>query len=136
MPALADLIMKLEGQEDLEVSIIRKTKIHKVLRGITKLNNIPRDSDFNFRQRALSLLEKWNANMAGEPETPGLLDDGKDEKAETGEAKQKPVNGVHKKSKDAIMDDEEMPTAASVLTSTQNASPNTSHPVKGEEEDA
>lgn len=50
---------KLEKHADLEVSIIRSTKINKVLKMIVKLNSIPRDEEFSFRHRAMEILSKW-----------------------------------------------------------------------------
>jgi hypothetical protein len=52
---------KLEKHADLEVSIIRSTKINKVLKMIVKLNSIPRDEEFNFRHRAMNILSSWKA---------------------------------------------------------------------------
>ncbi|BCS21324.1 PWWP domain protein [Aspergillus puulaauensis] len=76
---------KLGG--DLEVSIIRETKIHKVLRMILKLPNIPRDEEFNFRKRALDVLSKWKNIMDGDRGTPSQEKE-KDEKPK--------ANGVRK----------------------------------------
>ncbi|KAL4802924.1 hypothetical protein BDV18DRAFT_163448 [Aspergillus unguis] len=59
MAQMSGHFTKLENLDDLEVSIIRKTKIHKVLRMILKLPSIPRDEEFNFRKRALDILSKW-----------------------------------------------------------------------------
>ncbi|KAJ5637249.1 hypothetical protein N7490_007128 [Penicillium lividum] len=59
MDALATYYDKLEKHADLEVAIIRSTKINKVLKMIVKLNTIPRDEEFNFRSRAMSLLSQW-----------------------------------------------------------------------------
>jgi hypothetical protein len=70
---------KLEKLGDLEVSIIRETKIHKVLRMILKLPNIPRDEEFNFRKRALDVLSKWKNVLDGDRGTPSQEKE-KDEK--------------------------------------------------------
>jgi hypothetical protein len=53
----------LEGHQDLEVNIIKETKIHKVLKGIVKLASIPRDDEFNFKKRSSALLEIWNQRI-------------------------------------------------------------------------
>jgi len=55
---------------ELEGSIIRTTKIHKVLRAIIKLSSIPRDEEFQFKKRSHDLLAIWNKILASEPETP------------------------------------------------------------------
>lgn len=52
---------------DLEVSIIRTTKIHKVLRMVVRLNTIPRDEEFHFRQRAMDILSKWRNVLDSDP---------------------------------------------------------------------
>lgn len=94
MPALADLLTKLEVQQDLDGAIIRRTKIHKVLRGITKLQNIPRDAIFGFRKRSLRLLEKWTSHLVNEPETPGLLAGNKDPSQRLTEGETDKTNGA------------------------------------------
>ena len=43
MSAMADFFSQLEGYENLEPSIIRATKVHKVLKAIVKLASIPKD---------------------------------------------------------------------------------------------
>ncbi|KAL2814818.1 hypothetical protein BJX63DRAFT_192040 [Aspergillus granulosus] len=87
MAQMAGLFTKLEKIEDLEVSIIRETKIHKVLRMIIKLPNIPRDEEFQFRKRALDILSKWKNVLDSDRATPAQ---DKDEKPR--------ANGVHKES--------------------------------------
>ncbi|KAJ5156559.1 hypothetical protein N7492_009362 [Penicillium capsulatum] len=59
MATMGTYFDKLEKHADLEVSIIRSTKINKVLKMIVKLNSIPRDEEFNFRHRAMDVLSKW-----------------------------------------------------------------------------
>ena len=59
MATMATYFDKLEKHTDLEVSIIRVTKINKVLKMIVKLNSIPRDEEFHFRQRSLNMLSNW-----------------------------------------------------------------------------
>ncbi|EKV17499.1 PWWP [Penicillium digitatum] len=76
MANMASYFDKLEKHSDLEVSIIRSTKINKVLKMIVKLNSIPRDEEFNFRHRAMSILSSWKNIL--DADTPGLAD--KDEK--------------------------------------------------------
>ncbi|KAK8049160.1 hypothetical protein PG994_010890 [Apiospora phragmitis] len=51
---------------DLEVSIIRATKINKVLKAILKLEGIPKEADFQFKPRSQSLLDKWNKILASD----------------------------------------------------------------------
>ncbi|PGH09592.1 hypothetical protein AJ79_05648 [Helicocarpus griseus UAMH5409] len=77
MASMSNYIQKLESYADLEVSIIRTTKINKVLKAIIKLNSIPKDEEFNFRGRSINILNKWKtlldsdipaANEKEEPE--------------------------------------------------------------------
>lgn len=63
---MSDYIGHLENFVDLEVSIIRATKINKVLKAILKLESIPREDEFNFKDRSQKLLDKWNKLMAGD----------------------------------------------------------------------
>lgn len=108
MPQMATYIKKLEAYDDkLEVSIIRNTKINKVLKGIIKLNSIPKDEEYNFRERSVKLLGVWNQLLGAEPaeaEKPS-----KDEK----KASPTTTNGVHKeagqKAEEAIESDAKVP---------------------------
>jgi hypothetical protein len=72
MKLMSDYITKLEGFPDLEVSIIRTTKINKVLKAILKLENIPKEDEFKFKPRSQALLDKWNKLLAvdGTPTAP------------------------------------------------------------------
>src|SRR5436305_12018939 len=70
MKTMADYISKLESYPELEVSIIRATKINKVLKGIIKLPSIPRDDEFHFKQRSNDLLVQWSKILASDPGTP------------------------------------------------------------------
>lgn len=64
MKLMSDYVTKLEGFPDLEVSIIRATKINKVLKAILKLENIPKEDEFKFKSRSQVLLDKWNKLLA------------------------------------------------------------------------
>lgn len=91
MPQMATYIKKLEAYDDkLEVSIIRNTKINKVLKGIIKLNSIPKDEEYNFRERSVKLLGVWNQILGAEPTEADKPT--KDEK----KASPTTTNGVHK----------------------------------------
>ncbi len=67
---MSEYVSKLEGYADLEVSIIRATKINKVLKAILKLEVIPKEEDFQFKPRSQTLLDKWNKLLASEQGTP------------------------------------------------------------------
>jgi hypothetical protein len=70
MKLMSDYITKLEGFPDLEVSIIRATKINKVLKAILKLDSIPKEDDFHFKPRSQALLDKWNKLLAVDGPVP------------------------------------------------------------------
>jgi hypothetical protein len=59
MESMSFLFGQLEAYQDLEVPIIRASKVHKVLKAIIKLSTIPKDEHYHFRRRALDLLGKW-----------------------------------------------------------------------------
>lgn len=88
MAAMSNFFSKLEAHSDLEVSIIRATKINKVLKMIVKLNTIPKDEEYHFRRRAIDILAKWK-NLLESDTTPAA--------AAEDQGKGKPTaNGVHK----------------------------------------
>lgn len=64
MEQMSRFIDELKEHIDLEAEIIRSTKIHKVLKQMLKLDNIPREEEFKFIDRANVLLGHWNATLA------------------------------------------------------------------------
>lgn len=66
MAGMADFFSQLESYESLEASIIRTTKIHKVLKAIVKLNSIPKDEEYNFRKRSHAMLDIWSKALAAD----------------------------------------------------------------------
>ncbi len=106
---MSEFISKLEGYADLEVSIIRATKINKVLKAILKLAEIPKESEFQFKDRSKSLLEKWNKILesAEQPavsgSTPAAGDESTSKELPNGvsapaKAEEKDTNGEEKES--------------------------------------
>ena len=93
MKQMSEFITKLEGYSDLEVSIIRATKINKVLKGILKLEEIPKDAEFKFRERSTELLAKWNKILESETPAPAS--------AQTNGTSKEQVNGDSAKAEDA-----------------------------------
>ncbi|KAG6041581.1 hypothetical protein E4U41_003477 [Claviceps citrina] len=69
MQSMSDFITLLEKFGNLEVSIIRETKINKVLKAILKLDAVPREEEFQFKKRSQTLLDKWNKLLAGDAST-------------------------------------------------------------------
>lgn len=70
MEQMSEYVTMLENLKDLEVSIIRATKINKVLKAILKLESIPREDEFHFKDRSQVLLDKWNELLATETVAP------------------------------------------------------------------
>lgn len=64
MKGMSDYLTALETFTDLEASIIRETKINKVLKAILKMDSIPREEEFSFKKRSQGLLDKWNKLLA------------------------------------------------------------------------
>ncbi len=77
--SMSDFLGELETYPDLEGSIIRTTKIHKVLRQMLKLPSIPLDEEFHFKTRSVDLLAKWNETLSNDPNGGGVGD--KDDEA-------------------------------------------------------
>lgn len=108
---MSSYIKKLENYGDLEVSIIKVTKINKVLKALVKLNTIPKDEEFKFRERSIEMLTKWNKLLGNEP-------------AEADEKKDEPAtNGVHK-------DEKEKSEPAATSTATEIPVAETSTPAE------
>lgn len=70
MEQMSEYVTMLEKLKDLEVSIIRTTKINKVLKAILKLESIPREDEFHFKDRSQVLLDKWNKLLTAETAAP------------------------------------------------------------------
>ena len=102
MPQMSSFIKKLEVYGNLDVQIIRSTKINKVLKAIIKLNTIPKDEEFKFRDRSMELLSQMNK----------LLGTAEDADTATAEEKMEPpTNGISKEEEPAVNPTE--PSAAS-----------------------
>lgn len=71
MATMSKYIEVLEATPDLEGSIIRETRINKVMKQILKLDSIPKESEFKFKSRSQDLLNKWNKAMAADGATNG-----------------------------------------------------------------
>jgi hypothetical protein len=75
---MSDFLRELEAYPDLESSIIRTTKIHKVLKAMIKLPSIPLDEVYHFKDRSVALLGKWNEILSAD--TTGGSGDKDDDK--------------------------------------------------------
>ena len=63
MPEANQDLTQLETYPNLETAIIKTTKINKVLKGIAKIPDIPREDEFMFKPRCKDLLEKWTPSV-------------------------------------------------------------------------
>ena len=73
--SMSSYLGKLETYPDLEASIIRATKIHKVLKAMIRLPSIPKDDQYSFKKRSVDLLALWNKVLAEDPTGAGEKDD-------------------------------------------------------------
>ena len=83
---MSEFLKELESYPDLEGSIIRATKIHKVLKAMLKLPSIPLDEEFSFKKRADELLQAWNDILLSDPNSNAGDKNEKDSKPEAGAA--------------------------------------------------
>lgn len=63
MPAMHQHMRTLENYNDLDGSIIKSTKINKVLKAIIKLGTIPREHEFGFKKRSQDILTSWSKQL-------------------------------------------------------------------------
>lgn len=100
MEQMTKYLSELEAFGEIEVSIIRETKINKVLRAIIKLPSIPKEEQYKFRKRSVDILQAWKTLLDSDIPTPAGPAD-KDAKPET--------NGVTEEaaSAEAKVDDSE-----------------------------
>lgn len=71
MKQMSDYITKLEEHANLEVSIMKATKINKVLKAILKLDSIPKEEQFKFKDRSQALLNEWNKILGTDQPSSG-----------------------------------------------------------------
>jgi hypothetical protein len=86
MKQMAEYITLLENFAGMEVSIIRATKINKVLKAILKLESIPHEDEFNFKGRSKTLLDKWNKLMNEDTPVNGAVNGSHTEEKEADSA--------------------------------------------------
>jgi hypothetical protein len=51
----------------LEAEVIRKTKIHKVLKAIIRPESVPKEEDYAFKRRSNDLLRSWGDALSADP---------------------------------------------------------------------
>lgn len=64
-----DYLKQLEDVKNLEAETIRKTKVHKVLKAILKIESIPKEDEYNFKTRCTALLTSWGKALAADEST-------------------------------------------------------------------
>ena len=90
--------------------MIKKTKVHKVLKAIMKLDSIPKEEDFEFKKRCGELLGKWSNALANEAEPTGT-NGVKDEDREKSESAKEDAPPAEKIVEDEKMEDATPETA-------------------------
>lgn len=101
MPAMSGFMNQLEDLKELEADIIKETKIHKVLKKLIELGQIPRDEEFDFKKRSQSLLVMCNAALDNaQPATNGVKSEPKSANEAVAEPTEK-ADDVPAASKDA-----------------------------------
>ena len=63
MPTCDELFKLLENYNEMTIVHLSQSKIGKVMRHIQNKENIPRDEEFKFRDRARALVEKWQQQI-------------------------------------------------------------------------
>lgn len=58
---MSTCLSSLESLGNLSPSVLRATRISKLLRNINRLEKIPRDEEFHIKTRVAKLLTKWEA---------------------------------------------------------------------------
>ena len=103
---MSNYVTELENFGDIEGSIIRATKIHKVLKAMIKLPSIPLDETYELKSRAHNLLSKWNEILLNDPHA-GSAADKEDSKTDPTPAKTngEPRNAGKDSEKEAVRDD-------------------------------
>ncbi|KAF2662820.1 hypothetical protein K491DRAFT_3413 [Lophiostoma macrostomum CBS 122681] len=106
MANMSSYLKQLEEVDNLEAGVIRNTKVHKVLKAIIKLESIPKDPEYQFKERSNKLLESWKGALAADvdnagdaeasaptPATNGVKHDGdKKDEADASNSSEKPTD--------------------------------------------
>jgi len=102
MDSMNQQMKQLEQFPDLDGGIIKSTKINKVLKAILKLDDIPLESMYNFKDRSSHLLAVWAPALGLDPVSAG---------AELGSSKEPTTNGFsHEKVESEAPADEPVKT--------------------------
>lgn len=85
MDQMNQYMKQLEQYTDLDAGIIKSTKINKVLKAILKLDSIPLEENYNFKDRSSNMLAAWAPALGLDPATAG---------AEPTSSKEPTTNGI------------------------------------------
>ncbi|ODQ51081.1 hypothetical protein SAICODRAFT_9404 [Saitoella complicata NRRL Y-17804] len=96
---------KLEAiGKNMTSAVFSHTKVHKVLRRITKLSAVPRDEDLKIRDVCQNLLDQWKDIIPGDSdkkEESAPANESQDKKEEKTEQSAEPSEGAEKKEESA-----------------------------------
>tara|TARA_R110002003_G_scaffold235_13_gene17049 strand:+ start:7152 stop:8216 length:1065 start_codon:yes stop_codon:yes gene_type:complete len=67
MADMSVYLSQLEAHQTLEAEVIRKTKIHKMLKAIIRLESIPKEEVYAFKRRSNDLLRSWGDALSADP---------------------------------------------------------------------
>lgn len=67
MASMSEFFTRLEKFTDMDASILKATRIHKVPKAILRMESIPKEDEFNFKTRSQKLLDQWNKLLAADP---------------------------------------------------------------------
>ncbi|KAI0842059.1 hypothetical protein F5Y06DRAFT_167017 [Hypoxylon sp. FL0890] len=130
MKGMSEFLAKLETFPDLEASIIRVTKINKVLKAILKLDEIPKEEEFQFKPRSQTLLDKWTKTLAADTGAAGPANGVNGDAAKSGKGA---ANGVKESSADHKTEVEKEDTKADVPENDANDKPEAKAEVTSED---
>ncbi|EPQ29372.1 uncharacterized protein PFL1_03127 [Pseudozyma flocculosa PF-1] len=68
MPANDETFKLVEAYDDMTLDQLKHSKIGKVMKKIVQLDEIPRDDEFHFKERAEALYNKWQATISRQSE--------------------------------------------------------------------
>ncbi|KAJ7470935.1 hypothetical protein FB451DRAFT_1559455 [Mycena latifolia] len=85
MPEIDALFTTIEEYQNMTLDYLTYSKVEKVMRHITRLapNMLPRDDEFNFRERARLLVDKWYLIIHGRDERGSARETGGESDAES-----------------------------------------------------
>jgi hypothetical protein len=93
MADMSEYLGQLEAHQTLEAEVITKTKIHKVLKAIIRLESIPKEEEYAFKRRSNDLLRSWGDALSADPDLQRRVLRGVPEKKEEDKKIMRNMNG-------------------------------------------